>query len=65
MFEGTPLIATSANGEVKIAAADPEAELEMLIRRAQALSTVGNPLARGIPVHVSSAASDILGAIPI
>ena len=55
MFEGSPLIATSANVEVRITAADPRADLNALVRRARSISTVSNSLARGIPVSVSSA----------
>jgi uncharacterized OsmC-like protein len=54
-FDGSPLIAASANVQVGIAAADSEADLEAVIIRAQAISTVSNSLARGVPVHISAA----------
>jgi len=53
-FEGDPLRATSAHVEIAVEAADREADLDAVIRRAQEISTVSNSLARGIPVSVST-----------
>ena len=53
-FEGDPLRATSARVEIAAEAADREADLDAVIRRAQEISTVSNSLARGIPVSVST-----------
>jgi organic hydroperoxide reductase OsmC/OhrA len=53
-LEGAPLLATSAAVQVAVEA-EGEAELDLLIRRATDVSTVSNSLARGLPVHVSSA----------
>jgi organic hydroperoxide reductase OsmC/OhrA len=53
-FDGNPLLATSADVQVAVEAEDESADVEGLIRRAQAMSTVSNSIARGIPVSVSS-----------
>ena len=50
-FEGSPLLATEAVLRARVSAADKGADIEGLIRRAQAVSTVSNSLKRGIPVH--------------
>ena len=55
-FEGSPLLATEAVLRARVSAADKGADIEGLIRRAQAVSTVSNSLKRGIPVHFESAA---------
>ena len=55
-FEGSPLLATEAVLRARVSAADKGADIEGLIRRAQAVSTVSNSLKRGIPVHFDSAA---------
>ena len=54
-FEGSPLLATEAVLRARVSAADKGADIEGLIRRAQAVSTVSNSLKRGIPVHFDSA----------
>ena len=50
-FEGSPLLATEAVLRARVSAADKGADIEDLIKRAQAVSTVSNSLKRGIPVH--------------
>ncbi len=52
-FDGNPLLATSAEVQVAIEAADKNADLDVLIRRAEARSTVSNSICRGIPVTVA------------
>jgi len=53
-FEGSPLLATGAVLSARVSAADKGADIEGLLRRAQAVSTVSNSLKRGIPVHFES-----------
>lgn len=55
-FEGEPLLATGADVRVSVEAADAKADLDALIARAQATSTVSNSIARGVPVRVSPVA---------
>ena len=50
-FEGSPLLATGAVLWARVSAAEKGADIEDLIKRAQAVSTVSNSLKRGIPVH--------------
>ncbi|HEY2112163.1 MAG TPA: OsmC family protein [Dongiaceae bacterium] len=50
-FEGSPLLATGAVLRARVSAAETGADIEDLIKRAQAVSTVSNSLKRGIPVH--------------
>ena len=50
-FDGTPLIATRAAVTVAVEAADPGADIAALMQRAEAISTVSNSLARGVPVE--------------
>ena len=50
-FEGSPLLATEAVLRARVSAAEKGADIEDLIKRAQAVSTVSNSLKRGIPVH--------------
>jgi organic hydroperoxide reductase OsmC/OhrA len=52
-LEGEPLLVTSAIVQVAIEAADENADLDALIRRAEARSTVSNSISRGVPVTVS------------
>jgi organic hydroperoxide reductase OsmC/OhrA len=52
-LEGEPLLVTSAVVQVAIEAADENADLDALIRRAEARSTVSNSISRGVPVMVS------------
>jgi organic hydroperoxide reductase OsmC/OhrA len=49
-FEGTPLLATAAVVQIAVEAADKKADIETLIQRARAISTVSNSIARGLPV---------------
>ena len=49
-FGGTPLIATGAAVTVEVEAADPKVDIAALMRKAEAISTVSNSLARGVPV---------------
>lgn len=56
-FNGKPLRATSAAIEVAVESMDADADLDALVQRAEALSTVSNSVSRGFPVHVSSLAS--------
>ncbi|NIX77462.1 OsmC family protein [Microvirga terricola] len=51
-FDGRPLVATAAEVRIAVEADDPAADLDELVRRAKAASTVSNSLARGIPVNV-------------
>ncbi|WP_445501659.1 OsmC family protein [Microvirga sp. G4-2] len=53
-FDGNPLRATAAAVEIAIEAAEEDADLEALIRKAQETSTVSNSVSRGVPVTVSS-----------
>ncbi|HEX7200436.1 MAG TPA: OsmC family protein [Dongiaceae bacterium] len=50
-FEGSPLLATGAVLRARVSAAEKGADIEDLVKRAQAVSTVSNSLKRGIPVH--------------
>jgi organic hydroperoxide reductase OsmC/OhrA len=50
-FEGTPLLATAAVVQIAVEAADKKADIETLIQRARAISTVSNSIARGVPVR--------------
>ena len=52
-FDGDPLLATSAVVQVAVEAADEDADLDALIRRAEARSTVSNSISRGVPVTVA------------
>ena len=54
-FEGSPLLATDAVLRARVSAAEKGADIEDLIKRAQAVSTVSNSLKRGIPVLFDSA----------
>lgn len=54
-FEGDPLLATSAETRIAITVAEDAADPEEVIRRAAAISTVGNSLARGVPITVAAA----------
>jgi organic hydroperoxide reductase OsmC/OhrA len=53
-FDGNPLLATSAAVQVAIEAADQNADVDALVQRARAISTVSNSIARGVSAHVSS-----------
>jgi organic hydroperoxide reductase OsmC/OhrA len=52
-FAGSPLLATSAAVEVAIEAADKHADVDAIIQRAKATSTVSNSIARGVPVAIA------------
>lgn len=56
-FDGNPLLATSADVQVVVEAADHTADTDALIQRARAISTVSNSISRGVPVSVSSGRS--------
>ncbi len=49
---GEPLLVTRADVFVQIAASDPAADLDALLARAEADSTVGNSVRSGFPVRV-------------
>jgi organic hydroperoxide reductase OsmC/OhrA len=51
-LEGEPLIARQAHVSVDIRPADPDADVEGLLRRAEEISTVSNSLRRGVPVMI-------------
>lgn len=51
--EGSPLLATGADVQVRVEAADENTDVGDLIRRAEGLSTVSNSLRRGMPVKVT------------
>jgi organic hydroperoxide reductase OsmC/OhrA len=51
-FEGDPLLATSAIVEVAVEA-DEGTDVDALIRRAEATSTVSNSIIRGVPVSIT------------
>ena len=53
-FDGQPLIATAATIDVHVKPADAGADVDALIARAQAISTVSNSLSRGLPVRVTA-----------
>lgn len=52
-FDGNPLRATSAAVQIAVEAADGNADLAALVRKAQETSTVSNSISRGVPVSVS------------
>ncbi|MFZ1950901.1 MAG: OsmC family protein [Pseudolabrys sp.] len=51
-FAGNPLIAKNATMRVAVMAADKDADVSGIIRRAQDVSAVSNSIKRGIPVQV-------------
>lgn len=51
-FAGNPLIAKNATMRVAVMAADKDADVSGVIRRAQDVSAVSNSIKRGIPVQV-------------
>lgn len=51
-FEGNPLIAKNATTRVAVMAADKDADVSGVIRRAQDVSAVSNSIKRGIPVQI-------------
>lgn len=54
-FEGNPLLATHADVRVKVVPVDPDADVETLIARARADSTVSNSIQRGVAVDITAA----------
>ncbi|WP_112664003.1 OsmC family protein [Microvirga flavescens] len=52
-FDGNPLLATSAAVQVAIESIDESADLDGLLQRAQASSTVSNSISQGVPVRIS------------
>jgi organic hydroperoxide reductase OsmC/OhrA len=63
-FEGNPLLATHASVEVAVQAQDDMADLDTLIERAKASSTVSNSLARSVPVSFSTLPFDAKSPAP-
>ncbi|MGB7617572.1 MAG: OsmC family protein [Pseudolabrys sp.] len=51
-FAGNPLIAKNATMRVAVMAADKDADVSGIIRRAEDVSAVSNSIKRGIPVQV-------------
>ena len=54
-FAGSPLLATHAAARAAVAAAEPDADLDELLRRVRVSSTVSNSIARGMPVSLEGA----------
>ncbi|MCJ8144386.1 OsmC family protein [Ancylobacter sp. A5.8] len=54
-FSGVPLLATHAAVRVQVAATDSQADVDALIERAKADSTVSNSIQRGVTVEVARA----------
>ena len=52
-FDGDPLLAAGASVKVSAQTDDHRADVAAIIDQAKATSTVGNSLARGIPVELS------------
>jgi organic hydroperoxide reductase OsmC/OhrA len=52
-FDGDPLLATAAAVQVAVEAEDESADVEGLVQRAAAASTVSNSISRGVPVTIS------------
>lgn len=52
-FDGSPLLATAAAVQVAVEAEDESADIEGLVQRAAAASTVSNSISRGVPVSIS------------
>jgi organic hydroperoxide reductase OsmC/OhrA len=52
-LEGNPALATAAEIAVRVAAADKKTDMEALIERAVAISTVANSLQRGLSITVT------------
>jgi organic hydroperoxide reductase OsmC/OhrA len=57
-FDGTPLVATGARMRVHVVAQQSGADVQEVVRRAEALSTVKNSVERGFRVEVDSGPSD-------
>lgn len=54
-FSGVPLLATHAAVRVQVTATDSQADVDALIERATADSTVSNSIQRGVTVEVARA----------
>ncbi|MFK8252697.1 OsmC family protein [Ancylobacter terrae] len=52
-FDGEPLLARGAEAAIAVTSADPADDLDDLVARVRADSTVANSLARGVPVTVA------------
>jgi organic hydroperoxide reductase OsmC/OhrA len=52
-LEGNPTLATAAEIAVRVHAADKQTDVEALIKRAVAISTVANSLQRGLSITVT------------
>jgi organic hydroperoxide reductase OsmC/OhrA len=52
-LEGNPTLATAAEIAVRVDAADKQTDVEALIKRAVAISTVANSLQRGLSITVT------------
>jgi organic hydroperoxide reductase OsmC/OhrA len=52
-LEGNPTLATAAEIAVRVDAADKKTDVEALIKRAVAISTVANSLQRGLSITVT------------
>jgi len=52
-LEGNPALATAAEIAVRVDAADKKTDVEVLIERAVAISTVANSLQRGLSITVT------------
>lgn len=55
-FDGEPLLATGAEAAIAVTSADPADDLDELVARVRADSTVANSLTRGVPVAIARAA---------
>jgi uncharacterized OsmC-like protein len=54
-YSDQPRLVTDADVQIKVEAADPKADLAELVRRAQADTTIGNSLVRGINIRYPDA----------
>lgn len=61
-FEGTPVLATSASVTVDVSARDQDADIDEVVRKAIASSTVSNSIQRGVAVRTSVRLSPERGA---
>ena len=54
-FSDQPRLVTDADVEIKVESDDPKADLAELVRRAQADTTIGNSLVRGVNIRYPDA----------
>ena len=54
-YSDQPRLVTDADVQIKVEAADPQADLAELVRRARADTTIGNSLVRGINIRYPDA----------